>query len=322
MRKNLILILRIIVVVASLVFLFFKVDVKQMFFEVLIKLPLWVLLSSVGLAVFRTWLNGIRWKLLNTDFSNQLNNWDYFRYMMISTTFNLVMPGALGGDIIKAMWVGSDLKRNRAENILSIFTDRAVGMLSIIILGVIAYSLSPFFNVGSKLIVWIVASIFLALLIVLIILVKNRKFERLLKNWNPKNKISISLKKILSTSNDIIKYHVNKPTIFFYSILLSLIIHSTFFAYNYFIAHFLKIYLSFFDISMISCLVWLITAIPISISGLGIREISYVSLLGLYGVSAEQATALSLYVFFVSIILGLIGLPFNFSMKRQKSYNK
>jgi len=318
MRKNLILILRIIVVVASLVFLFFKVDVKQMFFEVLIKLPVWVLLSSVGLAVFRTWLNGIRWKLLNTDFSNQLNNWDYFRYMMISSTFNLIMPGALGGDVVKAIWVGNDLEKNKARNVLSIFFDRAIGIFSIILLGLLAFSLSPFFIIRGKIVVWVLTFIVFIFIILLVKYIKNGTINKKILGWRPKKNIMIKAKNLFLTINNIVVFYIKKPIIFLNALLLSILIHLSFFTYSYLIAYFLDINISFFDLSMVNCLVWLITAVPISISGLGVREVSYMSLLGLYGILPERATVLSLYIFLVAIILGILGLPFVFSGKTKK----
>ncbi len=99
---------------------------------------------------------------------------------------------------------------------------------------------------------------------------------------------------------------------------LSFVIHTIFFAINYLIAYSIGIRLSFFDISISSCIVWFITVIPISISGIGLREISYISILGQYGLSAESATALSLYIFSVSVITGIVGLPFIFTGKRKK----
>ncbi len=144
-KKLIFIFLRILVLAASVVFLIYKVDFGILF-NTLKKISFWILAVSVLMSILRVWLNGIRWKLVNTDDLRQLSNWDYFRYMMMSSTFNLVMPGALGGDIVKAVWVGSDTSYNKTRNILSIFFDRTIGFLSLFILGVAAFSLSPFFN--------------------------------------------------------------------------------------------------------------------------------------------------------------------------------
>lgn len=319
MKKWIILILRIVILVASLIFLIYKVDFKDLFYNVLTKLPIWLLLIAVLLSIFSVWLNGIRWKIVNTDYSYQLSNWDYLRYMMISSSFNLVMPGALGGDIIKAIWVGSDIQSDRTINVLSIFFDRAIGMFSLFFLGLLSFSFSPFFNPDVKIIVWIFTLILLVLFILLIRYIKKGSFSRLIKGWQPKRNIFLKIKGVLVVIKDIVIIYLGKPRIFIYALLLSFIIHVSFFVINYLIALFLHLKVSFFDISMISCLVWFITAIPISISGIGVREISYISLLSYYGVSAEAATGLSLYGFSVAIIVGLFGLPFVFTSKRNKN---
>jgi glycosyltransferase 2 family protein len=319
MKKWILIALRLAVLVACIVFLIYNIDFNNLFNNILSKLPVWVLIVAILLSVFRLWLNGIRWKMMNTDYSYQLKNWDYFRYMMISSSFNLVMPGALGGDIVKAIWVGNDISSNKTRNILSVFFDRVVGMLSVLFLGLLAFLLSPFFSFNIKIIVWLTALILFILFILLVVYIKKGRFEYIIKKWKPRRNIFSKIRNILFIFNDSVVFYIKKPRIFLEAFLLSIVIHISWFAVNYLIAHFLDINISFFDISMISCLIWIITAIPISISGIGIREISYISLLHNYGVSADTATGLSLYVFSVSIIVGILGLPFVLSSKRKKN---
>jgi uncharacterized membrane protein YbhN (UPF0104 family) len=51
----------------------------------------------------------------------------------------------------------------------------------------------------------------------------------------------------------------------------------------------------------------LLTAVPISISGWGVREGAMVACLGLAGVPSEQALSVSLLLGAISVILGLVG---------------
>ncbi len=319
MKKWILIILRSVVLIACIVYLIYIVDFGDLFNNILNRLPGWVLIITIILSVFRLWLNGIRWKMVNTDFSKQLKNWDYFRYTMISSSFNLVMPGALGGDIVKAIWVGNDISSNKTRNILSVFFDRMMGMSSVLFLGLLAFILSPFLNFNFKTIVLSIAIIVVILFTLLVAYVKKGRFEYILKKWKPHRNIFSKIRNILFIFNDSVVFYIKKPRIFLGAFLLSFVIHISWFTVNYLIAHFLDINISFFDISMISCLVWIITAIPISISGIGIREVSYISLLHNYGVSADAAIGLSLYVFSISIIVGILGLPFVFMSKRKKT---
>ena len=63
-------------------------------------------------------------------------------------------------------------------------------------------------------------------------------------------------------------------------------------------------------------LVWIITAIPLSLGGIGVREWSFVGLLSYQGVEAEKAVTLSLVLFLLTIITGLSGIPFIFNTKK------
>ncbi len=50
------------------------------------------------------------------------------------------------------------------------------------------------------------------------------------------------------------------------------------------------------------------TQLPFTVAGgLGVREVTLVAILSSFGVSADQALALSFLIFFRGIILGLIG---------------
>ena len=70
----------------------------------------------------------------------------------------------------------------------------------------------------------------------------------------------------------------------------------------------MDINISIASIGWIRSLVVLITMIPISISGMGLREGSFIFILGTYGVGEETAFAYSLLIFAVTRIFpGLLG---------------
>jgi hypothetical protein len=54
-------------------------------------------------------------------------------------------------------------------------------------------------------------------------------------------------------------------------------------------------------------LMYIISLIPISIAGLGVREVSFVLLLSRYGVPEGQALGMSLLLFSVIVVIGLVG---------------
>ena len=313
----------------SILFLTIIIFIKIIDFDVLFnltkenKIPIYICLIIVLISVLRTWLNGVRWKLLNTNVSQKLKNWDYFRYMMIANTYNLILPGVLGGDVVKVLWVRNDDKDNKETNTISILSDRVVGLCSIFILAFISFQICDIIPTNVKYISVIIFVIIIFLLFLFTYYIKHKKEKILffLNKQSAKSKISSIIKKYALIVLQIIQYFIANPVVVLKGLLLSFIIHIMNFFANYLIAVFLDIHISFFDISMISCIIWGITILPISISGIGVRELTYIGLLGYYGVGKELATIMSLYVFAVSIVLAVVGLPFLF-VKKRKSYDE
>jgi len=315
LKTRLLWILRVFILCATVLFLVHYIDF-HLVLNAIRRIPLWILLIIIPISLLRIWLNAIRWKICNTDTLQQLSDWDYFRYMMISTSFNQVMPGVLGGDIVKALWIGSDVQANKARNVLSVLFDRIVGFISILLLGLLAVAFSPLINVGIKHKVFIFA--FAGLLLVLLLIWLLRRFSGTasgLAKGTAENKFGRMIRNGWLLALDIVGYFLGRPLIFIKALLLSFVIHISWFFINYYLALHLQINVTFFDISMISCLVWIITIIPLSIGGMGVRELSYIGLLSGYGVSAEQATALSVTVFSTMIIVAILGIPFIFTKK-------
>jgi len=65
--------------------------------------------------------------------------------------------------------------------------------------------------------------------------------------------------------------------------------------------------LSFFVVAWVRSLILLLAHIPISVAGLGIREVGFVAFFGLYAVSPEQAVAYALVSFCLQLGIAVIG---------------
>ena len=82
----------------------------------------------------------------------------------------------------------------------------------------------------------------------------------------------------------------------------------------------LDIEISFYTLAWVRSVFTLLVMLPISISGLGVRELTFVSILTQYGVPAGSALMLSLVLFFRGLIFALVGglyeLKRVFSLKR------
>jgi uncharacterized protein (TIRG00374 family) len=72
-----------------------------------------------------------RWNLLLRVQGVRLQVWDLIRLTMIGVFFNLAIPGAVGGDLLKMALVANKTKEKKAEAVLTIMLDRALGLIGL-----------------------------------------------------------------------------------------------------------------------------------------------------------------------------------------------
>lgn len=306
--KKTFLILRLGFLAGSIYILLLIVDLELVFSH-LMEMPFYTLAVLILLNLFRSWLHGLRWQLLNPDLSEQLNMWQYFRLIMIAHSFNLIMPGALGGDLARTGMTLKKVKKKRAENVVAILADRLVGLISILFLGSTAFLITT--DIPDRTVFYsFFAVIYLAIAVIFIILTNSSLHKLLSKHLHRLGRVGTWFNQAIIVWSNALKYFCNNSRKVALSLLLCLPIHGLSFFSAYLLARSLSIQISFFDISLIISLMWLVTAIPITISGAGVRELSLIYLFSIYGVAAEPATALSLYIYIISLLIGLFGLFF------------
>ncbi len=298
---------RLVVLAACLVILFSIVNFKKVFI-VIAGISLWTIGAAVGLGLVRAWLLGIRWKWL-TPGGEQLKTRQYFSYIMISCVYSVFVPGLVGNDIVRSVMVYRSCGKSRGKNILSVWADRAVGFQSIILMGLfVCLFVGGLPNRENYLILILIlqTGIFLGIIVLI-----NRKIFKILNHFLPRmGCLGHWAGKMLNILEETLIYYTKNPVCLIKSFLICFLIHFCSFLITYLLAHSLGIMISFSDVIVVMTIMWLVTAIPVSISGLGIRELGFVFLLAPFGVNADSATALSLCHFGIGILLGIAGLPF------------
>ena len=64
------------------------------------------------------------------------------------------------------------------------------------------------------------------------------------------------------------------------------------------------------DLAWIRSLIFIITQIPVTVGGIGLREAGFIGLLHMYGVADHDALAYSLLFLFIHILIGLVGASY------------
>ncbi len=254
------------------------------------------------LGLLRLLLMGVRWMVLVPRASRPLRWWGYTRYTCLSNAVGLVLPGGFGGDIARSTMLVAALPAGRTGALISVLADRAVGLFSIVFMAGLAAALSP----GSPAREWVLllaggASLAAALLVFW--LRRAGRGQRAGAWLGRRGRVGASAEQIGAALTEIAAHGRGLWSAF----ALCFPIQLLGFWQAHILARALNVPAGFWEIALATALTWLVIILPISFAGLGLREVSYVYLMGRYGVSAESATALSLAVFAVTVLTAITG---------------
>ncbi len=261
----------------------------------------------VGMAVFIgcSVLATVRWKVLLAVQGIRMSWLRTWQLFMIGMFFNLFMLGSTGGDVVKMFLTMRETKNNKAAALLSVFMDRVIGMMALIILSVVflyfRYDLlshTPGSSALLTLLLWLLA----ASLVVTVgmFAVSGLGWVHYLPQWTPMRG------RIVEMSAACHMYAKGwRQTI--WAFLVSFPLFGMFFMTFYCAARAFTDQLGMVDIFSVLPIVAVITAIPISVSGIGLRESLFVSLLAPFGISAAVATLVSVTGFLINTAGSLAG---------------
>lgn len=264
---------------------------------------------------FFSYIISLRWKMLLNLYGFNISLWQTLKIYMISILFNNFLPSTVGMDVVRAAYIAEKGKR-LSDVISSILIERWIGLLGIIFYVILV----PIFFFGRVKIEYfipfsLIGTIFSALFFIVI---SNEKiFNSFYRVF-----IRITVLKIgerinyLFTSLRIIRNHKKQLII---NLFLSFIIQVIFVFTNYFIVLAQGLNISLTDLVIYIPFISIISMIPITINGMGLREWSYMTFFS--SSPKEEAIALSISFFILSVIFSLLGIIFFLTEKRNTKEN-
>jgi uncharacterized membrane protein YbhN (UPF0104 family) len=235
-----------------------------------------------------------RWSLFISSPQDPSDNIPFRRLLslyFIGAFFSTFLPGIVGGDAVKGYYLYKSNGRGGAV-LASIFMDRYLGFSALMLTGLFAYLVGmPY--IKDTIIIWLMPlliSLFIAGSIFVWFLPWGRRLSILSSFYNEMLTHRNNRKKLLiGLSYSFIVQITGIIIIYIISIGLSM-----------------KVSLLYFFIFL--PIIATVSMLPVSISGLGVREGGFVLLFGLIGVPSHEALGLSLLWFLIFILSGLIGL--------------
>jgi glycosyltransferase 2 family protein len=230
--------------------------------------------------------------------------------------FNNFMLSLTGGDVIKAYYISRLERTKRAESATIVFLDRLIGLSGLVLMGAGA----ALFGIGDE-------KVMSALFIILAVLAGfsaagflafNKKTAKSLGKVVTVEKIRRPIKKVYEA----VYYYKNYKKALFASLLLSMLLWTFMILTNVSLARGLGAEATVGYFFIYVPIINIISAIPVTIAGWGLREQMYVQFFGKIGM--ESSTAVSLSVSFALVLLlwslaGGILYAFHWPMKKWKT---
>ncbi|MDA9533247.1 lysylphosphatidylglycerol synthase transmembrane domain-containing protein [Bradyrhizobium sp. CCBAU 25338] len=282
--------------VAVLVYIARGLDLRQLRTHLVSVDPV-LFVVALALIFFQTFVLNGRWELIMRALGVPLNWLAGWRILMISLWFNQVLPSSVGGDAVR-MWLLRQRGVQWSEAVKGVAADRFTALIGLIVLMVagLPLLLSRVSNPAAILAIGGLTLAGVAGTVVLLTL------DRL-----PKRLIALPAIASFVRFGALVRFLLlqsERRGLLFGSALL---IHLVTAAACYALARGVGAQLSILDAGILIPPVVLLTAVPISISGWGVREGAMVACLGLAGVPSEEALSVSLLLGAISVIVGLVG---------------
>jgi uncharacterized membrane protein YbhN (UPF0104 family) len=290
MKKCIKLLVRIAVSVILMIFLLSKTgigNVLQMFGQVAPEY--WALAAACFLT--SQFISAARWRKIahELDFSGS-----YPRFARIYFTgmfFNLFMPTSIGGDLLKAVFLGNSAG-NRIRAGYSIIMDRVSGMTGLFILGSVMAIM--FMDMVPKALALTIVLTTLAGIASLFVMARyGNGLKRLFPRYSEKI--------------DVIMQIWHRPRVMMSAIALSVMVQAFNILAIVIIGDAMNINVEAVYYYIMFPAVAILSILPVSISGIGVRESSMAYLLAIKNVPEDQAVALSLAWFAMQAIVCLSG---------------
>ncbi len=276
---------RVIITGALIALLISMIDLGQFFsyFRRADKLLLAVMIAAISVPFF---LLALRWWVILRAHGFDVPLRRAFFVSYAGTFFNNFLLGSVGGDIAKSVMVAAGEER-RAAVVATIILDRVIGLMVMIVIG--GACLVPFAGRLKDPSLAIIVGGLLAAMLLGYFAYFNRLLRDLLKNRLPFRGAILQIDEVFKSMRD-------RKRLVAVASAISALGQSTMILIIYGIA----CALGFSEVGLwaffvFEPIIFIITALPISIGGLGVQEGAYAILFGTYaGLEQEGAIAISL----------------------------
>jgi len=292
---------RIALGVGLMALLFSQVDLRSMVTVIAgIRLDFLTLLIAVMVAL--RLIGALRWYVLLRNLQGRISYLQIIRLTFVSDFMGYFAPGSVGVDAIR-LYGMSRMTSDMAFSATSMLVERIVAFLALILLGLVGLSFElPGTPQEIAPLAWLALAL-LAVALVALMAPPVRSATLLVLSSLGLSRVHGAARKIYSRLDQ----YRSQPWRLAVAFLISLIFQLLRCTAVWVGAMAFGVFLPFTVFIVIMPVIILVTLLPISIAGLGVRELGFVVLFGQVGMPAEVALSLSLLMRLLTILLATPG---------------
>jgi uncharacterized protein (TIRG00374 family) len=303
-KEGFLTLIKLVVAFGVLYYIFSKIPLSAVMVTVITSKINYVMTAFI-ISIFIQILLAYRLKLLTDEQGMSLSISQVLEIHLCTVFYGLFLPGgSLGAGAIR-FYKLSRSEKKIAESFAAIAFDRMVATIAICVIGIVFWSLDFPSDSGYVGLVMIVALGGLLTLHSLLFIKRPSLFFHKLSRWLNLSSVYPKIRNLVASMD---RYKNLSLSAVAMIAILSIAAHLFGILIYYLLARSIRMDISFISIAWIRSVVTIITMIPISVSGVGIREGSLVFLLRPFGIFGEKAVSLSLLVFGTTVLLiGITG---------------
>ncbi len=209
------------------------------------------------------------------------------RFTWIGVFFNTVVPGATGGDLIKALYIMKHCPGQRAPALVSVIVDRVLGLASLAILGaiVVLFALDRFADIAIA--IWGV----IGGLSVLFAIAFSRRLRNLVRLKQLLDRLPRKIGNVLRLFDEAVFVYRGHKNVVLASLLAGVINHVVSVMSVVLVGDALGVGMPWTEYFVLIPVINIISAVPLMPNGWGLGEVLYQKLFAAYGASYAAGSA-------------------------------
>jgi len=289
-KRNIKLVLRVGISALLMLWLLFKTESTEIVHSLATISPIvWII--AFLLYMCTQLISTVRWYIIAKSLGFKGKWHTYLGYYFVGMYFNLFLPTSIGGDLLKVLFLSREDKK-RLKATYSVLADRVFGLLAMFLLGSAAVIINPYALPQHFRIILLSISAAMLATPLLLFFIKN-----LIKNRWPEigKRLDLTLQLLKNKKVTISALLLSLVMQFIGMLIIGIL------AKDMGLTPPLSFYFAVYP------MIALITFLPISLNGIGIRESGFVFFLSLKGIPIEKALTLSFSFFAVQVAAALLG---------------